>query len=363
MKNLSGIILTFIFGAILGNVFGLNMAATGTGAVALQTVASAKMEKGVAYANGFDISDVVAQLGDYFRKNDAMIYQQVFKGLQFEKLMTSVPGVTSQYVSTSTSVSNVLQPHQKAWTPKGEVTFTPRINSVDKIKYDIEIDELETLYDSWLQWLADEGKKYQEWPFVKWLVFNEFIPQMTADIEEISCRGDKAAVVPGTPGGHLDTTDGILTIIADEITATNLTPITVGALSPSTMVSKVETFVDGIAPADKKDLKTLIMSTSNAELYARDYRNQFGGNMDYSPTKGFRIDGTNFMIQGIDEWNGSDRFLMSPSWNMIKMFDKVNEPGSKPQIQQDKRVLNIFGNLKRGYGFRTLERVYASDNA
>jgi hypothetical protein len=363
VKNLFlRLFLSFIGWAIIGNAAGMTpeqsayTGAVGTGLSMLATAPSGSLRAGI------DLSDVTSTLGAYWRKFEKDIWKAITQEIVFEQYTTKISGVTDEYVSTLSSHTEFLQPYQKQWTPKGAVTFTPYINKVRNIKADITVDGLDDLYATYLAWMADESKTYKDYPFVKWMIMDHIVPGIRQEIEMMSCQGEYAAPTPGTPGGYMTSVDGILTIVANEITATNLTPITTGAITLANAVDKFEQFNDDLPEVYQNMAGDILCSPTLAKYYARDYRNTFGSTNDQLAKNNLKIDASNKRIVGIPGFEGSGRILFTPKANLITMYDK-NTGLDKFDVQQFQREIYILGNFKRGYGFRTLDGVFANDQA
>jgi hypothetical protein len=364
MKKILNIVFValFLVGAILvGNSVGASSIITVSVVLSASLLIKASgLELG--FKTGFDISEVVSQLGAYARKYEAQIWTEVKRGLVFEQYMRKVPNITSQYVMTASSNTEFLQPFQKAWTPKGSVDFKPRINSVNQIKIDYLIENMNEIYDSYLQFLVDEKKLPNQQPFVKYIVDNHIIPSITEELDLISAKGVHATPTPGTAGASIACTDGILTIVADEITATNLTPITTGVITATNAVDKVELFNDTLPSKYSEMSGNIYMSKTMEKFYKRDYRNTFGLTNDQNAKNQTKIDATNKVIVGLECFEGSQRILFTPDNNMLCMYDQILTP-TNLDIQLEKRNVNVLGDFKRGYGFGTLETVFVNDQA
>ena len=364
MKNmylLFATLMTFFMGAFVGSVGGLNPMASG-GALVLAKVFIPTQAGALNMAVGFDLTDLNTKLGAYFRKYESKIWAGVFQGIEFEKQMTPIGGVSDEYVTTSATIDDVIQPYQCDWTPKGKASFRARINKVRALKVDYDFECIDEIYHSWLADMADERSPRKDWPFVKYVVFQLIVPKMQEELEAISYNGVYQAPTAGTASPYLDSTDGIGTIIANEITAGNITPINTGALTPSNMVDRVDFFIDSIPHKYRHVNGVVLMSKTNAMNYYRDYRANFGGNNNYNGNEDLMIPHTGKKIVGITAMEGSDRIIFTPKSNMIKMYDKIDKPG-KFQVQQDKRKVHIFTDFKRGYGFKNLDIVFVNDQA
>ena len=313
--------------------------------------------------NGLDLSLLNAQLGAYMRKFEKDIWRLVTKDIEFEKYMRKVSNVTDEYVISTGSMSEVLQPFQSTWTPKGTTTFDPRINKVRQIKADVLIDNIDDIYRTYLAYLADEDIDRSKWPLVRYIVEQLIVPKMRAELAELSVNGKYAAPTPGTPGASIDSVDGILTIIDDEITASNLTPIVTGAMNQSNIIDKLEVdFYDQLPSEIQKLPGQIFVSENLRKTYWRAYRNEYGGNTNYTGTEKVFLDGTRKELVGIPEMNGSQRIIHTTPGNMLLMYDKIYTPNNM-QVQLEKRDVILLTDFKRGYGFGTLAEVFVNDQA
>lgn len=369
MKKLllfSLIALQFAFGAVVAFSTGFNPVAGGSVALAAGVVVGSAFtqESGVLGATvGFSLADLNATLGAYVRKYESSIMRAIFQGIQLENYTRKVSGVTSQYVITQSQSAEVLQAYQPAFTPKGETEFSAVINNVRQIKIDYQISEIDELYNSYMSWMADEKKERKDWPFVKWLVVNEIVPKAIEEMDYNSYNGVYVAPTSGTAGPSIAAVDGFKKVIADLITATTLVPIATGAITATNIVDKVESFVDSLAPKYQAMSAPILMSETNARRYWRDYRNNFGGNNNYGGgDANLKVDATNKMVIGIAAMNGSDRFIHTPKENMLTLFDSIEYP-TNLQTQQDVRVIKMFGDFKRGYGFGDARHLFVNDQA
>ena len=172
--------------------------------------------------------------------------------------------------------------------------------------------------------------------------------------------GVYAAPTPGTAGASIASTDGILTKIAAEIVASNITPIVTGVLGSTDTLTKTELFHDSLPSKFRSMPGVLFMSSTNALYYQRNYRTAFGGTNDQNAKGNLKLDGTKKEIVGLDCFEGSDRILFTPKNNLLCMYDKVYAP-STFEVQQDKRDVNIFTDFHRGYGFGNLSEVFVND--
>lgn len=358
MKNLLSFIVLFLVGAIVGIASEFNPVYGGTGAIVLGMFA--KSPEG-ALREGLDLTEVTAQLGAYFNYYSKEIWARITKGQDFEAYMRAVPNVKSQYVSTTSTRQEFLQAWQKGFQSKGGVALVPYINKIYGIKMDHTQDDLYSLHDTYLAFLQDETKKPSEIPFVKWLIETHIIPGITEEMRTMSVIGEFVAPTLGTAGNSVDSADGIFTTVTKEILAGNLTPIVTGAITSVNVVDQIELFHRSL-PSEYRSLPGEVFCASEmVEDYKFGYRDAFNQSRDYTgPTVG--IWGTQKKLVGLDALNGSSRLLYTPTGakgNLLKMYDKIVMP--TPQVQLEKRDVHILADFHRGWGFETLEAVFAND--
>lgn len=311
---------------------------------------------------------LVAALGAYFRKNDTSLIAKMYQMVDSKEFTTLVTGIKDELVSARASVSELLQAFQCEWTPKGIVVIDPVINKVRPLKMDFELECIEDLERTYEGYLIEEGVKASDQPFVKWLWENVVIQQLIEDIALNEALAQYAAPVSGVAGAASNSFDGYLTVIADLITSSALTPITVGALNATNIFDKTEQFALSIPALYRRKGGMVLMSDTNANLLFNDYRNTFP--FSYATDKPFnvKLSNTNITVKGVLGMEGSDRFVFTPKKNFIRMIDVVDisEEGDINQyveVQQDKRVICMFLEAKLGFGFRNVEELFVSDNA
>ncbi len=366
LKFLFLLVLNFALGASLAIAAESNPMAGGTILVSLQLVAAVLPKAatpGVAFATvGFDLTNIDAALGAYARRFAPEIMQQIFQKVDLEKYTRKISGVTDEYAITSSSVSEVLQGYQHAYTKKGAADFTAVINRVRHIKIDYTLSELDDLYQSYLAWMADESLTRDKWPFVKYIISKLIIPKAAEEMNHNSYHGVFVAPTADVAGPSIATVDGFGKVIADLITATTITPIATGAITDTNIFDKVESFVQDVPVKFRAKPWDILMSTTNAARYWKDYRNTNGANANYTGIENLKVDGYQKRIIGIDAMEGSDRFIHTEPGNMLTMYDKINMLNNL-EVQKDKRDVILMGDFKRGYGFGDAEKLFVNDQA
>lgn len=334
-----------------------------------------------------DLTTLNAELGAYHRKHSKRLGRLIYQENEMEQYMASVPGVTDQWVGGYGTIGNLLQPHQPGWVEHGqvsasdpgqapgmvagasgkgsaEIVFKPVSHQVKPIDIKVSFDNLEAVMTSWLGFLTDENEKKSDWPLVRYISEALLIPKANEELGEIACRGNFVAPTAGVPGLPLTSADGVLTIIADQITATNISPIASGAFTSSNIFANVESFVKSIPSKYRKKNYNLYMSDTNQWDLVTNYRDEFGGNAAIVNGNELTVKIGNTMIKtiGISGFATSNRFLYTPKDNMKKLFNKIDQI-EKFYVQNLLGKLYLFLQFRRGYGFDRYEEVFVNDQA
>jgi hypothetical protein len=333
-------------------------------ASALFAIAKKKFQFGVG-ATGLDVSQLAVVLGDYIQAETANIWKKIYQGLEFEAYMRKLGGKRGKFSTFKSSQSDVLQAFQPGFTKKGETTFTPYINEVYRTKVDFLLDDIDEIYSGYLGFMADETINRADWPITKYIINEHLIPKIIEELNIASARGSYLAPTPGTAGNSINICNGILTIVANEITATNITPITTGAITAVNALDKMETFLDDIAAIDPFVLEKgaiVHCSKSQERFYKKAYRDAFGSTNDQAAKNQTMFDHYNVKLVGLNAFGNSERLLLTEKDNIIVGYDKIYTPNSF-KVEEHRREVAIMTDFHRGYGFGTLDTVFVNDRS
>lgn len=325
------------------------------------------------------IAEVIAAYGAYYLNNGqnaASLYQRLFRRGVTEQLFTSVPTDNTIWQASKTSVGTILQPFQKAWTPKGSLTATPITIPQFKMKADLEEtpDELE---DTWLGFLADGNLKRTEWPFVRWLIEVHLVPQIEEDFElnEIfgGVRVEPTAGTPGAPGTSIN---GIKKVLNDHAGAGRITPIALGAF-PSTSDTEacceyVEAFAKSIVKRYRNTPMYISMSEDNALAYAKGRGKKYGKDTNMvnrtndAPVADMLLE-TSVPVEyhrqrvvGLPSVGDSGKVWATPVSNAKRLIKKSQNIGQF-QIENVDRKVKLYTDFYKGIGFVLPEAVFMND--
>jgi hypothetical protein len=150
----------------------------------------------------------------------------------------------------------------------------------------------------------------------------DFVPEAVNQVSkeylnDLMANALYLGVYNGAGTAAADTVTGWGTIIAAEITATNITPVVTGAITNANAVSKVD-LVAKSAPLVMRQLGMVVYcSYSTFDKYAEDYRSKYGFQYVPSLTGGYRIDNVNAELKPVAWMGTSNRLIATIPQNLV----------------------------------------------
>jgi len=289
------------------------------------------------------IADIITEFGAYYLKNGQnmnRLMRQLRQTLVTTSVFTEINSDETVWRASESRHGRVIQPFQKAWTPIGEVEFKPVAIESFKLKSDVQ-DYPDDLESTWLGFLSSNNLDRKQWPFVRWWVEQELLPQVKEDVElnEI-WSGVFAAPTPGTPGDAGTSMNGIRKAINDQVTATRITTIATGApdASDANWVGQIEDFADAINQKYWMIPMQLCMN----------------------PTLARRFQRTNLRVKALPSMGTSTKIWCTPKNNSI-LLTKRKGMMDKMQPESVDRLVKLFTDFWMGVGFVIPEIVFTND--
>lgn len=320
-------------------------------------------------AHSISVSTTGNALGQYCVRYGDRINQTIRQGLELER---DLPKMECDYAyqGQDVSISDVLQPYQKAFTPNNTESFDGVLNILQIGKIDLEFDweQMETFFTKWKCNWFEAGKHEEEWSYPRYIIDEVILPKLVEELNTVSYNGVYAAPTAGTAGAFLTSFDGYGKKIADSITAGDLTPIVVGALVSTTMVAQVRTFCAGLPSKYRHKKGIIYMSKTNAQIYADDYQAKYPARtvtIDTPDRQYLKVDHYNKMIVGLESMEGSDRFIAT--FDGLDSMIILNKSG-RPQLPEFRffstpRSLQVVAEVHRCFGYETYAHTFVSDQA
>ena len=307
------------------------------------------------------IADILTEFGAYYEKSPAnakRVLQLLMQPSDTPLIMTPIKSDDTEYKLGNATITSIVQPFQKGWTPKNALTVKPNTIKQYEMKVDEEIwpDDIEA---SWLGFLAGEDLDRSKWPLIKWMIEKHYLPKLKEDVEvnEIY-KGVFAAPDPDVAGDPGTAMQGLGKQIDDGLTAGTMVKCNVGALDVATIFDQVEEFVDKISAVYQHTAMPVCMSPAWSRAYHRDKRAQ--GFYDYKSDKGVNanIDFTPQQVVPLPSMAGTNDIFASPKANMIHLTKRTSGK-NKFYIETAKRQVFFFTDWWEGVGFGIDQAVFA----
>ncbi|RYZ56728.1 MAG: hypothetical protein EOO14_11930 [Chitinophagaceae bacterium] len=178
------------------------------------------------------------------------------------------------------------------------VTWADRILTVYQAKYDMQLDP-EDLRNKYLATLP--GAPFEQFS----------VQQGAKQFLDAITRSSLGAGVRNASGtAAADLWDGFLTIIAAEITATNVTPVATGAITSANAVTKVEQLSDACDQVMHQQGFNIYCSYDIVNKYRIHYRSLNGYGFNKSESGGYQLDGVNARLVP-QAWMGTSQRLIA----------------------------------------------------
>lgn len=312
-----------------------------------------------------DVADIITEFGAYYinqGQNMQRLIRQLRQPSTTDALFTPIMTDDTVWRASETRIGRVLQPFQKAWTPLGDVEFVPVAIEQYKLKMDNE-DYPDDLEASWLGFLSGPEIDRKQWPFIRWFIEVELLPQLQEDYElhEVY-NGEYAAPTPGTAGAVSTSMNGIKKIINDHIDAGRITPIVTGALSadPATLVDQIEAFADAIDNRYWRMPLEVAVAPEIERRFFRGYKAKYGQYTDYRENTQGVVDMTNLTIVGKPSMIGSGKIWTTPKRNAV-LLQKKTANMTRVQVENVDRLVKVYTDFWKGVGFLIPEIVFTND--
>lgn len=184
-------------------------------------------------------------------------------------------------------------------------TFTDRVLTAYQSKYDFNYDA-ENERNTYLAELPEA-------PFSDWAVqqaAKQYLDAIVTNTLWLGVRNSSGSTAVGICNGWG-------TIIAAEITATNLTPVTTATLTSSNTIAAVQSVVANLPIWAKKKGGKVLVSFSTFELYAANYATLFGFQFMPNQFNKYRVNNTNFELVACDFMGTSSRIVATMDSNLV----------------------------------------------
>lgn len=299
--------------------------------------------------SSIDITELATKLGDYFREHRDVLVSETLLSDDFRDRFEVMDGVGDEVPLPNLSITSIVKPaNPLTFSPTSNaLKFGARTLKVRGMKIDLQLVP-EVLMKTWLGKLKKPDDILQM-PFEAF-VMNYIMEKAREDIYLNAIYSGVYNAAGTTPGA---TMNGYKKIIADEITATNITPVVTGAISSTNIIDKVEQTYDALGEAYKGKPSEMKAAPVLFDWYNRRYRGEHGANNNYEGMKRGRvlIDGTNCELVREPALAGSQRLICTPKENMVW---GSNSKDFVFDFQKFERTIKVLGDFKGGVEFKEI---------
>lgn len=307
-------------------------------------------------------TDIVADFGAYYL-NEGQNESRLLSAVRQKTVTTThaKPIITDSdvYRSANSSLGEIVQNFQKAFTVKGDVTFTPNEIRLRNLKVDLSLFP-DDVKGSWLGFLSNlDDQERKNWPIVRYLLESEVIPQMSEDMElKAYYKGVYVAPVVGVASATADVMDGLKTVITAGLLGNMNTVVLTAAVTAANAFDMLEEFVDQIDDVLDGEQIKVFMDPKIVRWYLRDKRNTHGTDVNYDAAKP-TVDFTNVEIVGLPSMKGEKRFWATPNGNFVYL--RKQNGMKKPKVEESKREVFLMLDWWEAVGFNYDALVFAAD--
>lgn len=273
--------------------------------------------------------------------------------------VTVLPGIKDQYQLTTLEFQRLLKPYATAWSPiANEAALVPRVLQTHLGQVELEEEPLK-YRKTYMGKVMTRGVNVEEHPFEQDFV-EGIVSKVAEDIElELIWRGVR------NPAGTnpMDVNDGFLKIIADEITAGNISVANgnlynTGPITPSTALEQLKAMYRNYNAAYRSRRVKMFMSYQVYDMYIDDYQATVGSVSYNDSFEKYYLEGSNRLCElvPVAGLGNSQMVVISPMDNMFVGVDLQSDAeqvlvrqGNNPKTLQFFLALNFgvqIGSLK-----------------
>lgn len=319
-----------------------------------------------------NIADLVADYGAYYKPgsdNQKNLRIMLYQPAETASFFQPRPTEDTIWRGTLASVTRVLQPFQKGFTPIGDTKFEPNHFPLYKLKIDAQEypDDLEA---SFVGFLAGADANRANWPFVAWWIQTLLIPKSKEDYETAEAFGGVyAAPNAGVAGAAGTAMNGLKKVINDYNTGgrTNFGngAVAMGAIpgDDADFCTYVEEFVASLRPDVRMKLDYVFMSKSLELKYKRGKRKKYGVYFNMVESQGLYTieDFPNVSVKGLLSHEGSSMIWATLAANRINPQKRASLSDTMIVKEFSARQISAYTDWWDALNFEVPELLFHTD--
>ena len=358
MFKITALLFTFMVGGFLGATAGFDPIASGT---VLLSIGAAKsvlipLQQGLALSS-LDITELATKLGAYHREHRDILVSEILLNESFDEKFEILDDVTDEVPLPSLNLTSIVKPADPTtFSPTANaLKFGARILKVRGCKVDLQLVP-QILEKTWLGKMKS-SKDPWDMPFEAF-IWN-YITQKAH--EDVHLQGIFRGEYDNTGTTPIDTMDGFLKLVADEITATNITPVITGEITESNVVASLLKVYDALGEAYKGRTTVMKVNPQIYDWYARKFAPVLNTSLVATDvaaalanplTRSMPLSGTNCILQREPGLGTSHRVMCSLKENFVLGVDTVTNYSF--DAQRFDRTIKILIDFKVGVQFKEI---------
>jgi hypothetical protein len=297
-------------------------------------------------ADAVKISDLSSKLKDYVLSDNFAIATRLMSQGAFPDYFTALGNVRDEIPLMELIMGDVIQPGGKdTFTPTADAfNFKNRIGKVRPMKVDLEMTHTRILamYQSYIGKI--DGGKIDPFKIpLEAFLFSELLRKVKDNIRKKAVFKGVYNAAGTTP---IDTCNGILKIVTDEIASTGIPTGNVSAgaaITQANAYDQVMLLVDRVMQnTDYMDAElVLLVSPHVKRFYELDYQATFGAlpyNQEFKKTM---VDGTNITLVSESGMSGTNRMICTLAENLCFIYDDMSM-AENVVVETEKRKINML---------------------
>lgn len=331
VSSFLALLLIYFIGSAIGVSNGINPIVSGLALCGIAIITGMVQPAGTL-AMAISTTNIVAALGAFYRANKNILITDLYMGLDVLDRFTIQEGVSDELPLPKITMANIVQ-------PGNDSTFNPTANAIGvgarilktrNWKVDLTINP-RALVKTWLGFTKQPGTRQTKIPLEQYIMM-EIKKQIQQELRMLSLyRG----VHNGAGTGAIDVCNGLLKLVADEITATNLTPVVTGAITSSNVVDKILAVYDAMdEPYKNAENGQVLVNSTIFDWYTRKLNPLFTANLVSTSEGGaiqkrkineVQLEGTNYMLKREPGLGTSQRIISTLKENLHMGIDTESD--------------------------------------
>jgi hypothetical protein len=348
------IALCFMLGSFIANAaeipqYGLHI---GSGLVLAGALIQAP--QGVLLMATPDTSALAAYAGKF----EKALFSTLRLKLTMLNDLTVLPGIKSKLKLTKLTVKDGVRGYREAFDDADDdLAYSGRDAETELLKRDIKINPLK-YRTTHMSEVMKPGVNPDDIPFAPF-VNESIMKQIASEVQ----RGSYLAV-KGDYSTLLTSFNGLGTIIANEIIATNLTPIATGALTNLNAVAKFEQMVAAMPVQFVDEGFEIKASVDSVRKYQEDYRERYGKYKEKNEKGMLEVEDVagKVTIKPCTWMGTSGRLIATPFENALACIDGLGDM-DKIITDLELEIIKYRILFALGFQFRDLGALRVNDQA